>query len=260
MTHHDTRPIPAYLQEAMGQDWSRVYDQLDDEDVTPVVDRLARLAGDSRALELGVGTGRIALPLAQRGVTVDGLDASGPMLAALSAKDPQGSVTQIEGDMAAPLSRPRAYGLIYVINNTLSHLLSQSRQMDCILNAAAALSPGGHFVIEGNLPAVEQADQVGEKLLYMDAGEVRLRYAKVDPASQVIRYQIARMTGGRVTLFPMSLRYIWPSELDLMAAIANLQLVDRFGDWDGTPFEGAARRHVSIYRKRPGGQENEQGI
>lgn len=235
--------------EALGPEWSAVYDFFDSADPEEVVGELARRVRRTAALELGVGTGRIALPLAERGVEVHGLDASAAMLAALRAKDRAGRIVPVHADMTDIPCREGAFGLVYAVNNSLSHLLSPARQMACLASAARVLAPGGQLVIEGFLPAVEQRDLAGSSVLYLSDAELRVRYAHVDAARQMIRMQVVRTRDDKVTMFPMLLRYIWPAELDLMVAAAGLKPISRHGGWRDEPFEGAGRIHVSTYLK-----------
>ena len=187
------------------------------------VDVLARLAGEAgTALELGIGTGRVALPLAARGVAVTGIDASARMLARLRAKPGGADVAVTVGDMAE-VAVPGPFDLVYVVASTLYCLPDQNRQLTCLSNAAGRLRPGGHLVVEAFIPDPSRFER----------GQ---------------RVEARAVTADGIRLYPVQVRYIWPTELDLMARIAGLTLVRRGGGWSGEAYTAASATHVSVYR------------
>ncbi|HEY3543292.1 MAG TPA: class I SAM-dependent methyltransferase [Gaiellaceae bacterium] len=212
--------------------------------IEPAVDLLAELAGDGAALELAIGTGRIALPLAARGVPVHGIDLSPAMVEQLRAK-PGGAAIPVElGDMTATrVDGP--FRLVYLVYNTINNLTTQDAQVACFENAARHLEPGGSFVIEVGVPDLQRLPP-GEHYV---AFAVRDDYVGVDEYDPVNQGLIShhQSTGRRLS---MPFRYVWPAELDLMARIAGMQLRDRWQDWERTPFTAASRKHVSVWQKR----------
>ena len=233
-----------------GERWAGVYDEQHAWlDPAPAVDFLARLAGDGRALELAIGTGRVALPLAARGIAVEGVDASEAMVARLRAKPGGVSVPVIIGDMAdGPASGP--FRLVYLVFNSLFGLLSQVRQADCFRNAARVLEPGGAFVVECFVPDVARFDQ-GQRAQARVVTEdgVLAELMRHDAAAQRVTTQAVTVDGRGIHLRPVVLRYCWPAELDLMAGRVGLRLRERYGDWDRRPFGPASDKHVSVYRR-----------
>jgi SAM-dependent methyltransferase len=211
---------------------------------------LERLAGDGRALELAIGTGRIGLPLAARGVPVDGIELSPAMVAQLRAK-PGGADLDVRiGDMA-DVDVERTYGLVYLIFNTFFNLLTQDDQVRCFQNVAAHLEPGGSFVIEAFTPNFLyrlRNDQYVDAQ-QIDPGEVWLDVGRHDPVAQTLDESHVAFTSAGVKLYPIVCRYAWPSELDLMARIAGLRLAGRWAGWHDEPFTAASERHVSIYTR-----------
>jgi SAM-dependent methyltransferase len=209
---------------------------------------LARLAGDGRALELAIGTGRIALPLADRGVPVDGIDISEAMIARLREK-PGGAELGVTIGNFADVDVPDAYRLIYVVFNTLFNLRDQAEQVRCFENVAAHLTDDGLFAIEAFTPGYLHRLRDDQ---YVDAEEVRvdkvwLDVARHDPVAQRLDKNHVSLSPAGIRLNPVVLRYAWPSELDLMARIAGLVLRERWGGWSGEPFTGSSRMHVSVY-------------
>ena len=213
------------------------------------VDVLARLAGEAgTALELGIGTGRVALPLAARGVAVTGIDASARMLARLRAKPGGADVAVTVGDMAE-VAVPGPFDLVYVVASTLYCLPDQNRQLTCLGNAAGRLRAGGHLVVEAFIPdpsRFERGQRVEARAVTADG--VRLDVARHDPATQTVFSQQVAITADGIRLYPVQVRYIWPTELDLMARIAGLTLVRRGGGWSGEAYTAASATHVSVYR------------
>jgi len=233
-----------------GDCWAGVYDEHHAEmDPEPAVEFLAGLAGDRRVLELAIGTGRVALPLAGRGIAVEGIDASEAMVERLRAKPGGESIPVVIGDMAqVPAAGP--FGLVYLVFNTLFGLLSQARQAECFRNVARVLSPGGVFVIECFVPDLTRFDRgqrVQARAVTEDAAVLEL--SRHDAAQQRITTQIVTLDGQGAHLRPVALRYSWPSELDLMAQQARLRLRERYSGWDRRPFDSGSSGHVSVYQR-----------
>ena len=209
---------------------------------------LEQLADGGPALELAIGTGRIALPLAARGIRVDGIDISTAMVDQLRAK-PGGADLAVEiGDFAdVPVSD--SYRLIFVVWNTLFNLLTQERQVRCFENVAAHLTDDGSFVVEAFLPAflyrLRDQQYVDAEAIGVD--EVRLDVARHDPLTQTLEESHVSLSAEGVQLNPIVTRYAWPSELDLMARIAGLQLKERWASWEREPFDASGKNVISFY-------------
>jgi SAM-dependent methyltransferase len=212
-----------------------------------VVDVLADLAGDGRALEFGIGTGRIAIPLAQRGVEVHGIDMSKAMVAQLREKPGGAEIGVTIGDFA-DARVPGSFALTYLVFNTIVNLTTQDAQVACFINAAEHLQPGGSFVIEVSVPALRLLPP-GQRAVPFDVGEQCWAYDLYDCATQEMSSNYVDDIDGRARLRSISFRYVWPAELDLMARIAGLSLVERWEDWDHRPFTHESMRHVSVWRK-----------
>lgn len=209
------------------------------------VERLAQLAGGGRALELGVGTGRVALPLAARGVPVHGIDLAEPMLARLRAKPGAERLTLHLGDFSElPVEGP--FELIYAVTATFFELPTQQAQVRCFRNAARLLAPGGRFAIDGLVPdAVLSSESV--RLRETADGRPMLHTRRLHGATQELVSRYVVFGDGRTDVVRVRFRYAWPGELDLMARLAGLRLVERHGNWRGAPFRPDSRQHVSIY-------------
>ncbi len=209
---------------------------------------LADLTNGGRALELAIGTGRIALPLTERGVAVDGIDISPAMVARLRAKPGGEHIPVTIGDFAdVPVDG--TYSLVFVVFNTFFNLLTQDDQVRCFENVAAHLDADGAFVVEAFVPTFLHRLRDDQ---YVDAesvgiDEVRLDVARHDPVAQQLDETHVSLTADGVRLFPVVCRYAWPSELDLMARLGGLELKERWSDWDRTPFGAASKMHVSVY-------------
>ncbi|HEX8558809.1 MAG TPA: class I SAM-dependent methyltransferase [Pyrinomonadaceae bacterium] len=226
-----------------------VYDQWFGYFDEAAVEALAGLAGGGRALELGVGTGAVALPLAARGVEVHGIDSSPEMVARMRAKPGGDRVPVTFGDFAEA-DAPGEFSLVYVVYNTLFALRTQEEQARCFRNVAARLAPGGAFVVEVFVPdpAQFQAGH-GLRVLHSEPGRVGLKVSQHDPVRQLIRSQHVVITEAGARLFPVEVRYAWPSEMDLMAQLAGLRLRHRWGDWRGAEFGAKSEKHVSVYER-----------
>ncbi len=217
--------------------------------VDPVVDLLADLAGDGDALELGIGTGRIALPLSQRGVHVHGIELSPAMVAKLRAKPGGNGVDVTIGDFAAAKASG-TFTLAYLVYNTIMNLTAQDEQVECFRNVAAHLEPGGCFVIEVGVPDLQRLPP-GETVRPFTVTATRLGFDEYDIAAQGLVSHHYRVVDGQLQATSMPFRYVWPSELDLMAKLAGMTLRDRWGGWQREPFTSASTSHVSVWEKSP---------
>ena len=212
----------------------------------PAVDLLAHQAGGGPALELAIGTGRVALPLIERGVPVSGIELSQPMVDQLRAKRP--GVPVVLGDMATTRV-PGEYSLVYVVWNSIGNLRTQDEQVACFRNAAAHLAPGGHFVIELGVPSLRRFPP-GQQGVPFHIGEHHLGVDTFDLTTQQgTSHHYTRHDDGTVTYGASNFRYIWPAECDLMAQLAGLAFEARFADWRRSPFTGDSESHVSVWRK-----------
>lgn len=213
----------------------------------PTVDRLAALAGGGRALEFAIGTGRVAVPLAARGVPVTGIELSRPMVAQLRTKVGEAAIPVIVGDMATATA-PGTYTLVYLVYNTISNLLTQAAQVACFRNAARHLTSGGRFVIELEVPPLRMLPP-GQQAVVFNAAPDYLGLDTVDVVSQRLVSHHVRMDDTRAArVFRSPHRYIWPAELDLMGELAGFTLESRHADWSGAAFTAESTSHVSVYR------------
>jgi SAM-dependent methyltransferase len=218
-------------------------------DSTPIVERLLALAGDGPVLELGIGTGRIAIPLAARGVPVHGIDGSTAMVEKLHAKPGGEHIGVTIGDFAN-LHLEARFSLVFVVFNTFFGILEQTDQVQCFRSVAAHLTPGGRFLLECFVPDLGRFDR-GQRLAVsaIDDDGIRIEAALYDPVAQRVKAQVISMSETGSRFYPLQVRYCWPSELDLMAQLAGLQLEQRWGGWNEEPFTAASGGHVSVYRK-----------
>jgi SAM-dependent methyltransferase len=217
------------------------------EAVGPAVDFLAGLAGDGRALELGIGTGRIALPLAERGVEVHGIDLSNAMVARLREKPGGDEIGVTIGDFATARV-DGTFSLAYLVFNTINNLTTQAEQVACFRNAAAHLEPGGCFVIEVGVPDLRRLPP-GETMHVFDASEGHWGIDEYDVANQGLVSHHFSLVDGEIERVSMPFRYVWPSELDLMAELAGMRLRERWSGWKREPFTSESRQHVSVWAK-----------
>jgi len=215
--------------------------------VDPVVDVLAELAGDGRALELGIGTGRIALPLAARGVPVHGIELSGAMIARLRAKPGAEGIGVTIGDFATATA-DGTFRLAYLVFNTIMNLTTQAGQVACFRNVARHLEPGGRFVIEVGVPDLRRLPP-GERFVVFDGRETHWGIDEYDVATQGLISHHFDVRDGRVEKSSGRFRYVWPAELDLMALLAGMELSERWAGWDREPFTNESTGHVSIWTK-----------
>jgi SAM-dependent methyltransferase len=215
--------------------------------VEPAVDFLAGLAGNGSALELGIGTGRIALPLAKRGVRVHGIDLSEAMVARLRAKPGAESIAVTMGDFATTTVEGR-FSLAYLVFNTIMNLTTQEEQVACFQNVATHLEPGGCFVIEVALPDLQRLPP-GERYRPFRVTETRLGFDEYDVVAQGLISHHYAVRDGKLDVLSMPFRYVWPSELDLMARLAGMTLWERWSGWKREPFTADSTKHVSVWQK-----------
>jgi SAM-dependent methyltransferase len=238
-----------YGPETYGDRIAWAYDSLyeSDLDTDAAVDALARLAGAGPVLELAIGTGRLAIPLAQRGIDICGIDASDEMVARLRSKPGGADIPVTMGDFA-DVGVEGSFSLIFVAFNTLFALLTQDDQLRCFANAAAHLADGGRFVVEAFVPDLGRFDR-GQRVgvSAVDIDRVDFEVSRHDAVNQRVDSQHVFVTGEGTKLAPVSLRYAFPSELDLMARLAGLELQERWGSWHGEPFTHRSTDHVSVY-------------
>jgi SAM-dependent methyltransferase len=215
--------------------------------VNPTVDFLANLAGDGRALELGIGTGRIALPLAARGVEVHGIELSTAMAARLRAKPGGAGIGVTIGDFSVAKA-DGTFQLAYLVFNTIMNLTSQAAQVACFRNVADHLEPGGRFVIETMIPELRRLPY-GERFVIFNASETHWGIDEYDVLNQGLVSHHFQGQGSRFEKSSGPFRYLWPAELDLMAQLAGMELLERWQGWANEPFTSESRKHVSVWKK-----------
>ena len=233
---------------------ARRYDASTDPEFDPdvirsTVDFLAELAGDGRALELGIGTGRIALPLSKRGVPVHGIDLSKAMVAQLRKKPGGKAIGVTIGDFATT-KVDGSFSLAYLVFNTILNLTTQAAQVACFRNVASHLEPGGRFVIEVGVPELQRLPP-GETILPFYIGETRWGFDEYDVVNQGLTSHHFHVVRGKLERISVPFRYAWPAELDLMAEMAGMRLRERWAGWKREPFKAESRQHVSIWEKLP---------
>lgn len=215
----------------------------------PTVDLLTELAGDGTALEMAIGTGRVAVPLRDRGVPVTGIELSAPMVARLRRKVDEARLPVVIGDMATTVV-PGDFALVYLVWNSISNLRTQDEQVACFGNAARHLRVGGYFVIELWVPPLRRLPP-GQTAVPMSLDDDHLVFDTYDLVDQqCTSHHYWSEPDGSVRSGAGHFRYIWPAECDLMAQLAGLELVERYADWDRSPFTGDSESHVSVWRKR----------
>lgn len=245
--------MDGYDSQTYGQRWAPHYDELYSEVEDATIDLLARYAGEPpRALELAIGTGRIALPLRRRGVDVVGIDSSEEMVAKLRAKDGGEAIEVVMGDFG-DVGIDAMFPLIYLAFNTIFGLLTQEDQIVCFRNVADHLEPGGCFVIDCFVPDVRRFDAHNTRMGVSSISTVDEHMYELTIYDQVSQrlstHVVKRNADGTSAVLPVEIRFAWPSELDLMARLAGLELEDRFGWYDLRPFNERSSSHMSIYRK-----------
>jgi SAM-dependent methyltransferase len=221
--------------------------QADPAVVEPVVDFLAGLAGDGGALELGIGTGRIALPLAERGVRVHGIDLSEAMVEKLRAKPGGDRIGVSMGDFTTARV-DGTFSVAYLLVNTIMNLTTQEEQVACFRNVAAHLAPSGCFVVEVQVPRLQRLPP-GERFQVFDVSPTHVGVDEIDVATQRLVSHHYWIEDGQVEVLSPPFRYVWPSELDLMAQLAGMTLRERWGDWPRVPFTNESSKHVSVWEK-----------
>jgi SAM-dependent methyltransferase len=222
-------------------------DMFEPDIVGPAVDVLAELAGSGRALELGIGTGRIALPLARRGVPVHGIELSRAMAARLRAKPGGDAIGVTIGDIATT-SVDGTFSVAYLVFNTIMNLTTQAAQVACFRNVAAHLEPHGCFSIEVMVPDLRRLPP-GQTAVPFHVSPTNWAFDIYDVATQAMSSNYVEIVDGRGTCTSIPFRYVWPAELDLMAQLAGLQLRERWDGWGREPFTNESRQHVSIWEK-----------
>jgi len=240
-----------YTADTYGERAASVYDEWHQDFEAAAIDVLSQLAGEGKALELGIGSGRIALPLAERGVQVQGIDNAAAMIARLREK-PAGERIEVSIGDFAQVNVQGEFALVYVVFNTFFMLLTQEAQVRCFRNVAAHLAPGGSFLIEAFVPDLKRFDgeqtnrvtSVGLDYLEMDVSQHERADQRVFGHKVVVR-------DGRMHLYPIQIRYVWPSEMDLMAQLAGLRLRERWSDWKRSPFTSQSGKHISLYESAP---------
>ena len=222
--------------------------QADPAVVAPIVDLLEELAAGGAALELGIGTGRIALPLAARGVPVHGIDLSEAMLARLRAKPGAERIGVTVGDFATATVKG-TFTVSYVVANTIMNLTTQDEQVACFENVSAHLEPGGYFVIEVLVPRLRRLPP-GERFQPFAVSPTHLGFDEYDVARQGLISHHYWIEDGGIEILSPPFRYVWPSELDLMARLAGMSLRERWAGWAREPFTSESEKHVSVWEKR----------
>ena len=217
--------------------------------VEPAVAFLAGLAGAGAALELGIGTGRIALPLSRRGIRVHGIELSPAMVAQMRTHPDAEHIPVTVGDFATTRV-DGTFALAYLVRNTITNLTTQDEQVECFRNVAAQLTPGGRFVIEVYVPELRRLPP-GQTVHPFTVTPSHLGFEEYDLAAQIAVSHHYWLSGGQVETYATPHRYVWPAELDLMARIAGLTLRERWADWTRAPFTGESRGHVSVWQRPP---------
>lgn len=237
-----------YKAETYGDRIADIYDNWygspDDSSITLLSD----LAHGGRALELGIGTGRFAVPLKKKGIDIHGIDASPSMVKKLRAKPDGKSIPVTLGDFSKVAAEGK-YDLIFVVFNTFFSLTTQEEQLECLQNVAKHLTSSGAFLIEAFVPDIGRFDR-GQCVRATEVGEnaVKIDISKHDPVMQQVSSQHVVITDEGIRLYPVSLRYTWPSELDMMARVAGMKLAERWGDWKRGVFSSSSGKHISVYR------------
>jgi SAM-dependent methyltransferase len=245
MTHED-----GYFDEGVAATYDDPSDEMFDPAVLgPTVDFIAALAGTGRALELGIGTGRVAVPLAGRGVEVHGIDMSRAMVDRLHAKPGGAEIAVTIGDFATATANG-TFRVAYLVFNTIMNLTTQAAQIACFRNVARHLEPGACFVIEVGVPGLQRLP-AGDTILAERVSETGWSFDEYDVANQGLISHHFDLVDGRVERVSIPFRYVWPAELDLMAELAGMRLRERWSGWGREPFTSESRSHVSVWEKPP---------
>jgi SAM-dependent methyltransferase len=244
--------VKGYRPETFGELFADVYDTgvgSRPADALESVEVLADLAAGGTVLELAIGTGRVALPLAARGLSVHGIDASESMVAKLREKPGGDAIPVAIGDFA-DVAIDGAFDLVFLVFNTIFNLTSQDDQVRCFQNVARHLTPGGVFVVEAIVPDFARfVDGQDVRVVRITIDSAVLDASVYDPVTQTVEKQQIVITRDGVRLYPVPFRYVWPSELDLMARLAGLELRERWAGWDRSPFTASSKSHVSVYAR-----------
>lgn len=241
--------MEAYSKATYGAAWAPHYDSIFATVNRAMIDRLFELAKGGRVLELAIGTGRVALPLAELGVDLTGIDISKEMVERMRAKPGGDRIPVVMGDFAE-VGVEGAFRLVFLVFNTLFALEDQEAQIRCFANVAAHLEPGGRYVTETFFPDLTRFDR-GQRFgaLSVEADEVQVEASRHDRVNQVIDTQRIHFRSDSTRLFPVRVRYAWPAEMDLMARLGGLELESRWGGWEREPFDHQSQIHVSVFRK-----------
>ena len=215
--------------------------------IDAAVNFLEGLAGAGPALELGIGTGRVALPLSRRGVRVHGIELSPAMVARLRAQEGASDIGVTIGDFAT-VKVDGTFTLAYLLRNTITNLTTQDEQVECFRNVAAHLEPGGCFVIENYIPELQRLPP-GDTIRVFTATPAHIAYEDYNVATQIASSHHYWVIDGRLETFSSPHRYVWPSELDLMARLAGMTLRERWSDFRRAPFTSASRHHISVWER-----------
>ena len=241
-------PADGYFGESVASRYDETYaHQFDAAFLDPTVDFLADLAGDGRALELGVGTGRVALPLAARGIEVHGIELSKAMVDRLRAK-PGGEAIAVKIGDFSTASVEGTFRVAYLVRNTLMNLTTQAAQVACFRNVAGHLEPGGAFVVEVVVPELQRLPP-GERFHVFAWTDEHQGIDEIDVVTQALTSHHFRRIDGAIELQSIPFRYVWPAELDMMAEMAGLRLRERWAGWKREPFTAESREHVSVWEK-----------
>ena len=245
----DCAVLENHFDEWIAANFDRLWpDAVDPATVNPAETFLADLAGDADVLEFGVGTGRLALPLSRRGVRVHGIDLSAAMIGRLREQPGADAVETTVGDFATT-QVPGTFGLAYLVANTIMNLTTQDQQVQAFVNAAAHLDPGGRFVVEVVVPPWQRLP-AGERFIFFDRTEQHIGFDEIDVATQNSCSHHYWFLDGETKTFSPPFRYVWPSELDLMARIAGMTLTERWNDWNRAPFTNNSGKHISVWQKQ----------
>jgi SAM-dependent methyltransferase len=236
-----------YFGERVAERYDEDTEMFDPAVVDPVVDFLVELVGDGAALELGIGTGRIAIPLVKRGISVHGIDLSEAMLARLRAKPGAEQIEITVGDFSTTTVEG-TFSVAYLVFNTIGNLTTQTAQVACFRNVAAHLEPGGCFVIEVGIPDLQRLPP-GETMRVFHASQTHWGVDEYDVANQGLTSHHFELVGGRFERLSIPFRYTWPAELDLMAQLGGMRLRERWSGWKREPFTSDSRKHVSVWEK-----------
>lgn len=224
-------------------DWYPSYDE-------KMIDRLEEMAGKGRVFELGIGTGRVAIPLIERGIDIAGLDSSPAMLEKLKEKK-GGEKIPVQIGSFSSFKTEENYDLVFIVFNSLFALQSQEEQVNCFKCVEKILNPGGKFIVEAFVPDPTRfPGGQAVRTIDLDGESVKLECSKHDAAKQTVITQTVDLSEEGVNLYPLKIRYIWPAEMDLMGRLAGLKLKERWSDWQQTPFVKNSSNHISVYEKR----------